>query len=147
LVLIEPPYVNGETFVHTKPALSAFVFGIFGGFVGCFLFFTAAAYAQSALNTSFLTVVGADGQQRIQAAVYNAPNEAGQPLLGLFDNSHDLRLLFRLAGGNSSPVIVIKDRNHKDRLVLGLALNDPAQEPFMATFDKNGNKRMVFGNY
>jgi hypothetical protein len=130
-----------------KQLLATYLVGIGGGITGCLLTWAAAAYAQSVVNASYLTVAGADGQQRIQAAVYTAPAEAGQPLIGLYDNNHDLRCLFRLAGSNSSPVIVMKDRSHRDRLVMGLSLNDGAQEPFLATFDKTGNKRLVFGNY
>ena len=133
--------------MNKKQLLATYVVGLVGGFSGSAIAWVAAAYAQGAINTTFLTVVGSDGQQRIQAAVYNAPSEAGQPLIGLSDNNHDLRYLFRLAGSNSSPVIVMKDKSHRDRLVMGLSLNDGAQEPFLATFDKNGNKHLVFGSY
>ena len=130
-----------------KQLLSFFLGGIVGGGIGGCLSLAVAAYAQSALTGSYLTIVGADRQQRIQAAVYTAPSEAGQPLVGLWDNDHDLRLLLRLAGSNSSPVIVMKDKNHRDRVVFGLGLNDGAEEPFLATFDKDGRKRLIFGNY
>jgi len=77
----------------------------------------------------------------------HSPAEKGLPFTGFMDNRGDLRLLFRLAGGNESPVLVFKDRKHRDRIVLGLGLNDRGEEPFLATFDKKGRKHLVFGKY
>lgn len=92
-------------------------------------------------------VYGPDGKVRIQMGLYNAPGEAGLPLLGLSDNQGQLKLLFRLAGKNESPVLILKDNRQRDRIVMGLGLNDAGQEPFLATYDKNGKKTVVFGNY
>jgi hypothetical protein len=41
----------------------------------------------------------------------------------------------------------MKDNRGNDRIVMGLSLGDPGEEPFLATFDKGGAKRMVFGEY
>ena len=94
-----------------------------------------------------LNIYGHDGVMRLQLAVYSASGEQGLPMIGLSDNEGNLRLLFRLAGSNESPVLVFKDKEHRDRIVMGLALDDPNEEPFLATIDKDGNKSMVMGSY
>lgn len=88
-----------------------------------------------------------DGKIRLQQGLYNAPGEDGLPMIGMFDNHQNLKMLFRLAGTNESPVIIMKDDKHNDRLVFGLDLNNPQQEPFMATFDSAGTKKLIFGQY
>lgn len=98
-------------------------------------------------NTPVQQFYGEDGKLRIQLGTYIAPGEKGRPFIGLSDNNGDLRMLFRLAGTNESPVIIMKDKNHRDRIVMGLALNDSNQEPFLAYFDKDGSKHMAFGKY
>ena len=93
---------------------------------------------------------GFDGKMRVQLGSYSgdyAAAEKGQPMAGLYDNHADLRLLLRLAGKNESPVLVMKDKQHRDRIVMGLGLNDPGEEPFLAYFDNAGNKHMVMGSY
>ena len=88
-----------------------------------------------------------DGKIRIQQGIYNAPGESGLPLIGMFDNKNHLKMLFRLAGKNESPVIILKDNQQRDRMVLGLGLNDTEQAPFLATFGSDGKKQMAFGAY
>ena len=67
--------------------------------------------------------------------------------MALYDNKHNIRLLLRLAGHNESPVLVFKDTNHRDRMVIGLGMEGADQEPFIAVLDKNGGKKMLTGNY
>jgi hypothetical protein len=101
---------------------------------------------------------GDDGKIRLQIGTYPgtytgvsqagpATSERGMPMMGFSDNSGNLKMLFRLAGGNQSPVIIMKDNQHRDRIVMGLALNDGKQEPFLATYDNDGNKKMIFGDF
>jgi hypothetical protein len=125
----------------------ALLAGFLGGLCASFLMLQHAQADRSYLTCSRMYVMGPDGKQRVQAAVYDAPGEAGLPMIGLSDNNANLRLLLRLAGTNSSPVVVMKDKEHRDRLVIGLGLNDGAEEPFIAAFDKNGQKKMIFGSY
>lgn len=89
---------------------------------------------------------GPDGDVRIQMGLYTAPGEAGLPLLGLSDNQGELKMLFRLAGKNESPVLIMKDNQQRDRIVMGLGPHDDTQEPFLVTYDKDGQKTVVFGN-
>ncbi len=94
-----------------------------------------------------INLVGPDGRQRILMGSYHAASEKGQPFIGLSDNRGDLRLLFRLAGSNESPVLVFKDKKHRDRMVIGMALSDRGEEPFIAFFDKSGKKHLLMGKY
>lgn len=87
-----------------------------------------------------------DGKIRIQNGIYNGAGEQGLPLVSLNDNQGNIRMLLRLAGRNESPVLIFKDTQHRDRLVLGLGLNAD-QNPFLAVFDENGTKTNVFGSY
>lgn len=90
---------------------------------------------------------GEDGQMRIQIGTYSSAIERGMPLIALSDNTGHVRLLFRLAGDNQSPVMIMKDNMGKDRLIMGLNLTGPTQEPFLETVDKDGKHTSVFGSY
>jgi hypothetical protein len=97
-----------------------------------------------------ISLMGADGKQRIQLGSYDgsySKSEKGLPLIGFSDNQGGLRMLFRLAGSNESPVLVFKDRKHRDRMVIGLSLNGNSEEPFIAFFDKSGKKHLLMGAY
>ena len=69
----------------------------------------------------------------------------GLPLVGLFNEKFEAKALLRLAGGNNSPVLVMKN-NNQDRIILGLDLQD-SKEPFLVHFDENGQKHLEFGAY
>ena len=93
---------------------------------------------------------GADGKLRIQIGTYTgdvSSAEKGLPVMTFSDNQGRLKMLLRIAGPNQSPVLVMKDNQERDRVVLGLSLGDSGEEPFLATFDRNGGKHMVFGDY
>ncbi len=88
-----------------------------------------------------------DGNVRLQQGLYSKGDEAGLPLLAFWDNAQSMRMLFRLAGKNESPVIIMKDRKGADRVVFGLNLDDPSEEPFLALIDATGKKNVLFGAY
>ena len=93
---------------------------------------------------------GADGKLRIQIGTYTgdvSSAEKGLPVMTFSDNQGRLKMLLRIAGPNQSPVLVMKDNQERDRVVLGLSLGDSGEEPFLATFDRNGSKHMIFGDY
>jgi hypothetical protein len=150
--------------------LTLAVFAFSGGMVSNYLIFkTSAAFAGSNSSSSFFSIhdrmnqkgietyvyngypaqnfYAKDGKIRIQQGIYNAPGEDGLPLIGMSDNKNHLKMLFRLAGKNESPVIIMKDNQQRDRLVLGLDLNNPDQAPFLVTFDNKGKKQVMFGSY
>ncbi len=97
-----------------------------------------------------LRLYAQDGGERVQVGTYSghySAAENGLPLVGLFDNRTKLRLLLRLAGPNESPVLVFKDGKGSDRMVLGLALHDSDEEPFLAYFDREGKKHTLLGTW
>lgn len=119
-----------------------------GGFVAQVVLQPASSLAANMFaSTQPMFFYGEDGQPRLQMGMYTAPGEKGLPLVGLSDNHGRLRMLFRLAGANESPVIVMKDTNGRDRLVMGLGLNDPQQAPFLSLVDGSGAHQNVFGQY
>lgn len=94
---------------------------------------------------------GEDGTSRMQLGTYDGsviPGEKGLPVITLSDNQGHLKMLLRMAPGkNQSPVLVMKDNQQRDRIVMGLSLNDDGEEPFLVYFDKNGGKHAVFGAF
>lgn len=107
----------------------------------------AASFLHAEGGGGVLNLYAEDGGLRVQVGSYSRGAEKGQPLIGLSDNTAKLRLLLRLAGKNESPVLVFKDTAGRDRMVMGLGMNDAAQEPFIATFDQNGKKTLLTGSY
>lgn len=86
---------------------------------------------------------------RLQMGTYPGDvrsSETGLPVVTLYDRTGDLKELFRLDGGNQSPLVILKSHG-TNRLIMGLALNDAGEEPFLAYFDKQGTKRMLFGRF
>lgn len=114
-----------------------FLVALLGGFMGAWLHSSIQPVA--AAPGQGLWVPGPDGKDRIQIATYEAAGERGLPLVGLFDNRSQLRLLLRLAGTNESPVVVMKDRRGRDRLVMGLGMSGE-EKPFLVTTDEQGRK-------
>jgi len=144
----------------------AFWSGLLGGLIGAGLVTGAPVIAEMFLDGSRLTVRGSDGRAFLDAAKLQGPGsslcffgdkqqaplclgiypENGLPFIGLGENPH-VQALLRLAGSNRSGVLVFKDKGNHDRMILGLALDDPNEEPFLVTFDKAGKKTVHFGNY
>lgn len=120
-------------------------FAFAGGFAG--ELFTQKAEAQSYASTEPMFFFGEDGKPRLQLGMYTAAYEKGLPLVGLSDNAGRLRMLFRLAGENQSPVIIMKDKSGRDRLVMGLDLSGTNDAPFLSIVDAKGHKQNVFGNF
>lgn len=79
-----------------------------------------------------------DDQQniRIQMGSYAGTREKGQSLIGLHDRNQRLRLLFRLAGREDAPTLILKDTYGRDRMVIGL--EGTSEEPYIRIMDKNG---------
>lgn len=88
-------------------------------------------------------------QLRLQMGTYPGDvrsNETGLPVVTLYDRSNDLKELFRLDGDNQTPLVIFKSHG-SNRLIMGLAINDSAEEPFLAYFDKRGAQHMLFGSF
>lgn len=89
---------------------------------------------------------GENGEMRLQAGTYNGGGERGQPMFSLNDASGHIKMLLRIAGSSDSPVIVMKDNQGRDRLVMGLSFDDK-QEPFLSLTDSAGVSKDFFGHY
>ncbi len=103
-------------------------------------------------NSPVQDFYGSNGTLRLQLGLYGGEEklgtEAGMPLISLSDTYGRLRLLLRTAKGkNQAPVLVMKDAKGKDRIVMGTAIDDPDEDPFLVYFDKFGAKHTVFGEY
>ena len=143
-------------------------FSFTGGFVGQAVFAPKAADAQGQSDRYFAlrdqknakgiatyvsdgqpgqVFYGENGQMRLQMGTYNGAGERGLPLLALSDTTGHIRLLFRLAGENESPVMIMKDKSGRDRIVMGLQLGGAEQEPFLSITDASGKSQTVFGTY
>ena len=128
-------------------ALMVLAMGFSGGVFAQIWFTPAKAEAS---NSQVLRMYNQDGQERLQLGTYDGSqkrSEKGLPFIGFSDNDRQLRLLFRLAGPNQSPVLVFKDTNHRDRMVIGLAMADGDEEPFIAFFDESGDKHLLMGEF
>lgn len=95
---------------------------------------------------------GLNGKQRLIIGTYqgdeSVAGDAGLPQISLMDPHGQLKMLLRVTQGkNKSPVMVLKDSQGNDRMIMGLAINAEGEEPFLAYFDRNGGKHLVFGNY
>lgn len=82
-----------------------------------------------------------NGKILAQLGSYGSGAENGQSLFGLHDRSGNLRLLNRLYGGEDSPVIIMKDKQGRDRIVMGLEGHNG--EPYLRVTDSYGGARDV----
>lgn len=91
---------------------------------------------------------GADGKLRLQFGTYGGnSHETGLPSFTMYDNSGRLRMLFRLDGPNEAPLLIMKDKKGRDRLILGLDLWNEKEGAFLVLFDENGKKQDIIGNF
>ncbi|TAL35941.1 MAG: hypothetical protein EPN97_06790 [Alphaproteobacteria bacterium] len=152
------------------PRLKNFIlvasFAFLGGFAAQLLMGTAAVHAQDVWQKARAFQISDDknsrgimsyindgqpgqffydekGQVRLQMGTYPAAGERGMPLLGLSDKDGHLRLLFRIFGENEVPVIIMKDNQGRDRIVMGLDLSSPDQTPFLKVTGKDGATRDI----
>ncbi len=121
-----------------------FLTGYLGGLAGQWIFSVpSAAAASRVIQADQLWIYAQDGKHRLQMATYTNSGEQGLPLIGLSDNSTQLRLLLRLAGPNESPVLVFKDKNGSDRMVIGLNYSGGDETPFITYTDAAGKSRSL----
>jgi hypothetical protein len=92
---------------------------------------------------SALFVFDRDGRSRLEAGTY----ADGLPFVALESDDRTVRALLRLAGPNQAGMLVFKDKNNRDRLILGLNPDRPDEEPFLVSIDPAGNRRLIFGHY
>jgi hypothetical protein len=142
------------------------IFSFLGGFAAQAILATHPSFASSMLSYFNISDAGnrkgielyvndsspaqnfyaADGKIRLQMGTYTATGERGLPLIAMSDNKGNIKMLFRLAGANESPVIIMKDNQQRDRVVMGLGLSGD-ESPFLSIIDSAGNKQNIYGSY
>jgi len=83
------------------------------------------------------------GRSRMELGLY----EDGLPSVALEGENHTVKALLRMAGVNQSGVLVFKDKQNRDRMILGLDMSAADEQPFLVTFDPAGHKKVIFGRY
>lgn len=126
----------------------------------------AAAAAQDVVSASRIRMVDASGRTRAELAMapdgapalffYDtrgrnrlvlglySPAESEYPFVVLNDTHNEAAGIFRLFGGQETPVVVLKNKG-ADRSILGL--NPTSTEPFLVNYSADHNKTAVFGNF
>ncbi|MEZ0262295.1 MAG: hypothetical protein ACAH80_14910 [Alphaproteobacteria bacterium] len=106
---------------------------------------------QGVSNNQFQqNIYGEDGKLRLQFGTYTGEvreNEKGLPTMTLYDNEGLLRLLFRLDGPTQGPLIIMKDKKQRNRVIMGLDIWDEDEEPFLAIWDKDGKQQNIYGDF
>jgi len=152
---------------------SGFLGGIVGAFVlghfGLGVAITpasAAAPAQEVISASRIRMLDANGRTRAELAM--APDGApglffydtrgrNRLVLGLYspaeseyqfvvlnDTHNEAAGIFRLFGGQETPVVVLKNKG-MDRSILGL--NPTSTDPFLVNYSTDRKKTAVFGSF
>lgn len=83
------------------------------------------------------------GRNRLVLGLY-APAESEYPFVVLNDKQQHAAGIFRLYGGQETPVVVLKNQG-RDRSVYGL--NAASTEPFITNFANDGKRTDVFGKF
>lgn len=88
------------------------------------------------------------GIGRLQMGTYGSnpdgnTGEQGMPMFALSDSQGRVRVLLRLRGESQTPVLIFRDSDLKDRMVLGLEDN-AGQEPYLTTYDSSGQQTVRF---
>jgi hypothetical protein len=160
---VNKPYVTG--------ALSGFIGGIIGayllGHLGINIVLPqAAAAAPDVVSASRIRLLDGTGRARAELAMspdgapglffYDthgrnrlvlgiySPAENEYPFVVLNDTHQLAAGIFRLFGGEETPVVVFKNKG-ADRSIFGL--NPNSTEPFLVNYSADRKKTAVFGSY
>ncbi len=151
--------------------MSGFLGGMMGAFVLAHLGLplispAAAAPAQEMISAGRIRMVDATGRTRAELAMspdggpglffYDSkgrnrlvlglysPAESEYPFVVLNDTHNEAAGIFRLFGGQETPVVVLKNKG-ADRSILGL--NPSSTEPFLVNYSSDHKKTAVFGSF
>jgi hypothetical protein len=83
------------------------------------------------------------GRNRLVLGLYS-PTESEYPFVVLNDTHNEAAGIFRLFGGQETPVVVLKNKG-ADRSILGL--NPTSTEPFLVNYSADRKKTAVFGTF
>lgn len=157
-----------------KTYVAGFTSGFLGGLMGTLVFghlgfpliSPASAAASQDISASRIRMVDATGRTRAELAMspdggpglffYDSkgrnrlvlglysPAESEYPFVVLNDTHNEAAGIFRLFGGQETPVVVLKNKG-ADRSILGL--NPTSTEPFLVTYASDHKKTAVFGSF
>jgi hypothetical protein len=156
-------YVAGLVSGFIGGVMGAFVLGHFGGLS---VSPASAAPAQDMISATRIRMLDATGRARAELAMapdgapalffYDtkgrnrlvlglySPAESEYPFVVLNDTHNEAAGIFRLFGGQETPVVVLKNKG-ADRSILGL--NPTSTEPFLVNYSSDRKKTAVFGNF
>jgi hypothetical protein len=83
------------------------------------------------------------GRNRLVLGLYS-PAESEYPFVVLNDTHNEAAGIFRLFGGQETPVVVLKNKG-ADRSILGL--NPTSTDPFLVNYSADHKKTAVFGSF
>jgi hypothetical protein len=83
------------------------------------------------------------GRNRLELGLYS-PAESEYPFVVLNDTHNEAAGIFRLFGGQETPVVVLKNKG-ADRSILGL--NPTSTDPFLVYYSADRKKSAVFGTF
>ncbi|HEY2781393.1 MAG TPA: hypothetical protein VGI90_11485 [Steroidobacteraceae bacterium] len=83
------------------------------------------------------------GRNRLVLGLYS-PAESEYPFVVLNDTHNEAAGIFRLFGGQETPVVVLKNKG-ADRSVFGL--NPASTDPFLVNYSSDRKKTAVFGAF
>ena len=83
------------------------------------------------------------GRNRLVLGLYS-PAESEYPFVVLNDTHNEAAGIFRLFGGQETPVVVLKNKG-ADRSILGL--NPTSTDPFLVNYSTDRKKTAVFGSF
>ena len=83
------------------------------------------------------------GRNRLVMGLYS-PAESEYPFVVLNDTHNEAAGIFRLFGGQETPVVVLKNKG-ADRSIFGL--NPASTDPFLVNYSTDRKKTAVFGNF
>jgi hypothetical protein len=156
---------------YVAGAVSGFIGGIIGAFVLGNLDLRsvlpqAAAASQDVVSASRIRLLDPTGRARAELAIspdggpglffYDSqgrnrlvlglysPAESEYPFVVLNDTHQAAAGIFRLFGGQETPVVVLKNKG-ADRSVYGL--NPSSTEPFLVNYSSDRKKTEVFGSF
>ena len=157
-------YISGLASGFLGGILGAFVLAHFGGGLG--IAPASAAPALDVISAGKIRMLDASGRTRAELGMapdgapalffYDtrgrnrlvlglySPAESEYPFVVLNDTHNEAAGIFRLFGGQETPVVVLKNKG-ADRSILGL--NPTSTDPFLVNYSTDRKKTAVFGTF
>ena len=93
-------------------------------------------------NANGLFLFDQSGRARIDIGLF----ADGRPTISLDDERHVPKALLKLEWDKNIPMFFMKEPIDRNRLIMALDLKN-SEVPFLVLFDKNGQKKEIFGKF